>query len=96
MVGKNPYQSSAMGMALLSDHGFCKIIVDRRTKRLLGAQIVGPEASNMIHTLIAFMSMNATLDDLLNMIYIHPALPEIIRNAGRKAREALLIRGHTP
>jgi len=89
VVGVNPYIKSAMGMALLSDHGFCKILVDRPTQKILGAHIVGAEASNMIHMLIAFMSKDGTLDDLLNMVYIHPALPEVVRNAGRKARAAL-------
>lgn len=85
-VGINPYKKSAMGMALLADHGFCKVIVDRKSRRLVGAHIIGPEASDMIHTLIAFMNMNATLDDVLNMIFIHPALPEIVRNAARNAK----------
>lgn len=89
VIGVNPYIKSAMGMALLSDHGFCKILIDRKTKKILGAHIVGDEASNMIHMLIAFMNKEGTLDDLLNMIYIHPALPEIVRNAARKARAAL-------
>ena len=35
------------------------------------------------------MSKDGILDDLLNMIYIHPALPEIVRNAARKANDAL-------
>ncbi len=89
VIGLNPYKSSAMGMALLSEHGFCKILIERSTRKILGAHIVGEEASNMIHMLIAFMNKNGTLDDLLNMIYIHPALPEIVRNAARKAKEAL-------
>ena len=42
----------------------------------------------MIHMLVAFMNKQGTLDDLLNMIYIHPALPEIVRNAARKAQAA--------
>lgn len=88
VVGLNAYKSSAMGMALLSDHGFCKLIIERRTRKILGCHIIGPEASDMIHTVIAFMNMNATLDDMLRMIYIHPALPEIVRNAARKANAA--------
>lgn len=86
VVGMNPYKSSAMGMALLSDSGFCKILFERKTKRILGAHIIGDEASDMIHMLIAMMYKNGTLDDLLGMIYIHPALPEIVRNAARKAK----------
>jgi mycothione reductase len=86
VIGFNPYKSSAMGMALLSDHGFVKILFERKSRRILGAHVIGPEASDMIHMLIAFMNKNGTLDDLLNMIYIHPALPEIVRNAARKAK----------
>ena len=89
VVGLNPYKSSAMGMALLSEYGFCKILVDRKNRRLLGGHIIGPEASDMIHMIIAYMNMNATLDDMLRTIYIHPALPEIVRNAARKAKTAL-------
>lgn len=89
VAGLSPYENSGMGMALRSDHGFCKILIDRKTRKILGAHIVGEEASDMIHMLIAFMSKQGTLDDLLNMIYIHPALPEIVRNAARKAQAAL-------
>jgi dihydrolipoamide dehydrogenase len=86
VVGLNPYAKSAMGMARLSDHGFVKILLERKTRKILGAHIVGDEASNMIHMLIALMTKEGTLDDLLNMIYIHPALPEIVRNAARNAQ----------
>ncbi len=89
VVGLNPYKSSAMGMALLSDHGFCKLLVERKSRRILGCHIIGDEASDMIHMVIAFMNKNGTLDDLLNMIYIHPALPEIVRNSARKAEATL-------
>lgn len=96
VVGLNKYQNSGMGMAMLADSGFVKIIIERSSLKILGAHIVGPEASNMIHMLIALMSKDATLDDLLNMIYIHPALPELVRNAARKAKAALqqnLVKG---
>ncbi|HLD70246.1 MAG TPA: dihydrolipoyl dehydrogenase, partial [Candidatus Omnitrophota bacterium] len=53
VVGLNSYAQSAMGMALRSDHGFVKILIERKTRRILGAHIVGAEASNMIHMLIA-------------------------------------------
>lgn len=89
IVGLNPYKSSAMGMALLSESGFCKLLFERGSRRLLGGHIIGDEASDMIHMVIAFMNMNATLDDMLRTIYIHPALPEIVRNAARKAKTAL-------
>ncbi|TGK13860.1 dihydrolipoyl dehydrogenase [Leptospira fletcheri] len=85
----NPYSASATGMARRSEEGFVKILVDRKSRKLLGAHVLGDEASNLIHVFILLMTMGGTLDDLLKMIYIHPALPEIARNAARKAREIL-------
>lgn len=85
IVGINYYKNSAMGMARLSDHGFVKLIFNKKTTKLIGAQIIGDEASTMIHHAIYAMTFGAKLQDLLDMIYIHPALPEIFRNAARKA-----------
>ncbi|MDF7823030.1 dihydrolipoyl dehydrogenase [Pontiellaceae bacterium B12227] len=83
------YENTAMGMARQSDHGFVKILIDRADKKILGAHIIGDEASNMLHMVIALMYKDGTLDDLLNMIYIHPALPEAVRDAARDARDQL-------
>ncbi|EMO55388.1 dihydrolipoyl dehydrogenase [Leptospira noguchii] len=89
IAAKNPYSASATGMARLSDSGFVKILVDKKSRKVLGAHAIGDEASNLIHLFILLMTMNGTLDDLLKMIYVHPALPEIARNAARKANELL-------
>ena len=86
VVGKNAYKSSAMGMARKPQHGFVKLLFDKETRVLLGAHIIGDEASVMIHQAIHAITYKATLDDLLGIIYIHPALPEIFRNACRKAK----------
>ena len=40
----------------------------------------------MIHLFIMALKKHATLDDLLDLIYIHPALPEIARDAARDAQ----------
>ena len=85
IIGKNTYLQSARGMALLPETGFVKLLFEKHSLKLLGAHIIGEEASNMVHMLILAIHMDATLDDLLSMIYIHPALPEIIRNAARNA-----------
>ena len=68
-------------------HYLVKLLFDKSSLRLLGAHIVGDEASNMIHMLIVCINMDATLHDLLKMVYIHPALPEIVRNAARNAKK---------
>ena len=89
VVGKATYEDSTPGMARRSDHGFVKLLVERGSRKLLGAHIIGDEASDMIHLFIVLMKKQGTLDDLLDMIFIHPALPEVARDAARDARGAL-------
>lgn len=85
LVGKATYAASTPGEARLADHGFVKVLVDPGSDRLLGAQIVGPEAATLVHLFIAMMKKSGTLQDLLDMIFIHPALPEVARDAARDA-----------
>jgi len=89
IVGKAFYKNSAMGMALRSEEGFVKLLFDKKTKKLVGAHIIGFDAATMLHMPIAYMNMGAQLNDMLNTIYVHPALPEVIRNAARAAKEQL-------
>lgn len=86
VVGRADYADSNMGLARRLDHGFVKLLFERATGRLLGAHIIGDEASNLIHMLILALQQRATIEDLLAVIYIHPALPELIRDAVRQAR----------
>jgi dihydrolipoamide dehydrogenase len=92
VTGKASYADSTPGMARLSEHGLVKIVVDRPSRRVLGAHIVGDEASDMIHLFIVLMKKQGTLDDLLDMIFIHPALPEVARDAARNASDRLASR----
>jgi len=82
----NKYKNSAMWDALRSEYGMVKLLFSKQDQKLLWAHIVWPEASNMIHMLIVFINFNATLSDILKTVFIHPALPENIRNAARKAK----------
>jgi len=85
--GVNPYSSSAMGMARMSTSGFVKLLFDPSSEKCLGAHIIGEEASNLIQMFVLGMTQGLKLDAYLDMIYIHPALPEVSRNALRKIRE---------
>ncbi len=89
IVGKANYSDSNAGLARGYDHGFAKLLIDRATGKILGAHILGPEASNMIHLFILALKTQATIDDLADMIFIHPALPEIARDAIRDAKKQL-------
>jgi mycothione reductase len=61
---------------------FAKLIVDDDTGLLLGAHIMGHQASSIIQPLIQAMSFGLTAPEMARGQYwIHPALPEVVENA---------------
>jgi mycothione reductase len=72
----------AYGWAMEDHTGICKIIAERGTGRLLGAHLLGPQASSLIQPLIQAMSFGLTARRMATGQYwIHPALPEVVENA---------------
>jgi len=89
LIGRAEYRKSDMGKARQSRTGVVKLIFDKQSLQLLSAHIVGDEAATMIHIPIAFIKMKAGLKDLIETVYIHPALPEIISSAAFDAYRTL-------
>ncbi len=87
VIGTAAYSESTPGMARRSGHGLVKLIFNRQLRTIIGAHIVGDDAATMIHLFIVLMKKNGTLDDLLDMIFIHPALPEVAKEAALDARD---------
>lgn len=77
-----PYGATAYGWAMEDDHGFCKVICDAETRQLLGAHILGHEASLLIQQLVLGMRFGLTVDEMATgPLYIHPALSEVVEQA---------------
>jgi mycothione reductase len=82
VVARQRYADVAYGWALEDEGHFVKLLADPRTWHLLGAHIVGPQASTLIQPLIQAMSFGQRVDDMARGQYwIHPALPEVVENA---------------
>jgi mycothione reductase len=76
------YGGTAYGWALEDTTSFCKVIADRRTRRLLGAHIIGTEASLLVQQLVQGMRFDLTVEHMArDQMYIHPALSEVVENA---------------
>jgi mycothione reductase len=76
------YADVAYGWALQDHAGFCKIYADAATGTLLGAHIMGSQASLLIQPLVQAAAAGQRLDDLARAQYwIHPALSEVVENA---------------
>jgi len=78
-----PYSTAAKGRALKEEYGLCKFLIDPEGK-ILGCHIVGHEASTLLHQVIPVMKWRNHISSLTEIIYIHPSLPEVIRNTARK------------
>ncbi|ULA64393.1 MAG: Dihydrolipoyl dehydrogenase [Nitrospira sp.] len=78
LTASYPFADHGKAMCRGAVHGFVKLIADPKTGSLLGAQIVGPEAGELIHELIAVMYYHGTAQDLLHIPHYHPTLAEIM------------------
>lgn len=82
VVKVQAYGDVAYGWAMEDDTGFCKVLAERGTGAILGAHVMGPQASIVIQPLIQAMSFGLGAREMATGQYwIHPALPEVVENA---------------
>ncbi len=89
LVGKALYSETAMGAAMGFPEGFVKVLVERETGKILGAHIIGPEASILIQEIInAMVSETRSFAQIAQAMHIHPAMSEVVQNAFGNLRPA--------
>ena len=87
-VGKFPFAGNGRALSLNQPDGFVKMIAKEENGVVIGAQIVGVEASNLIAELGLAVEMGATIEDISLTIHAHPTLGEIVMET------AELLEGH--
>jgi len=80
-VGKFPFGANGRALSLNAADGYVKIIADKSNDVVIGGQIVGIEASNLIAEIGLAIEMGATLEDIALTIHAHPTLGEITMEA---------------
>jgi dihydrolipoamide dehydrogenase len=88
-AGVFPLQASGRALTMDSPDGCVKVLADEKD-RIIGAHIVAPGASEMIHELALAVARQATLSEIGGLIHIHPTLSESIGEAALKARNEAL------
>ena len=82
VAATRPYRDAAYGWALEDTTSFVKVLADPATRLLLGAHIIGPQASTLIQPLIQAMCLGNTVDDVASgVLYMNPALTEVVEQA---------------
>lgn len=84
-VGRFPFAALGRALAANEGEGFVKLIADPKDGTLLGAQIVGPEASNLIAETALAIEMGASVEDIGLTIHVHPTYPEAVMEAAEAA-----------
>lgn len=80
-TGKFPFSANGRARALGAPKGFVKILAHETTDRILGAQIIGKSAGDMIAELAVAMEFGASAEDIARSSHAHPTLAEIIKEA---------------
>ena len=77
-VGRYNYQANGKAIAIGEPTGLVKTIFDKKTGALLGAHIVGADATEMVTTFVLGRSMEVTEEDFMHACLPHPTLSEMI------------------
>jgi len=80
-IGQFPYQASGKAQAIGETEGFIKLIVAEPYGEILGAHIIGVEATELIAELGLAIAAELTFEDIENTIHAHPTLSEMVNEA---------------
>ena len=80
-VGKFPLEGNGKAIAIDEAAGFIKTIFDAATGELLGAHLVGPEATELVHGYTLATTLETTEAELMETVFPHPTLSEAMHEA---------------
>jgi dihydrolipoamide dehydrogenase len=84
-IGKFPFMASGKAFAIGEREGFVKLIFDAKYGEILGAHIIGSEATEMIAEIGIARSLEATGESIIKTIHAHPTLSESVMEAAANA-----------
>ncbi len=77
VVGCYAFAEHGKSMTLGKTQGFVKMMADANDGRILGAAVIGPQGSELIHEMIVAMNYGATVQEFMRIPHLHPTLSEI-------------------
>ncbi len=89
-VGKFSFAANGRAIANDSTDGFVKIVADAKTDRILGAQILGRGAGELISEVVAHMEYGGSAEDLARTIHAHPTMGEAVKEAALAVSKSAL------
>lgn len=80
-AGNFPFAATGRGLAMGNAAGQVKMLADAETDELLGCQIIGANASELISEIVVTMEFNGSAEDLARIVHAHPTLSEAVHEA---------------
>lgn len=80
-----PYRGAGKAVAMEEPEGLVKIIFDSETKEIMGARVVGVEATEIVHELLLARHSELLPEDIATMVHAHPTVSEAVMEAARAA-----------
>jgi dihydrolipoamide dehydrogenase len=84
-VGKFNFQPNGKALGLGEYQGWVKIITDEKYGEILGATIVGPDASELLPELVLAQANELTIEEIAHSVHAHPTLAEAVLEAAEDA-----------
>jgi dihydrolipoamide dehydrogenase len=95
VVGKVSFEDQGRSRVMLKNRGLMHVYADIETGRLLGAEMIGPDAEHLGHLLAWALQMKLTIAEILELPFYHPVVEEGLRTALRDAQAKLSEARHT-
>lgn len=87
IAGSFPFQALGKAQASMDTEGFAQMISDKKTGQILGAVVIGHEASNLIGEMALAIQNELTLESVIETIHAHPTIAEAWHEAALISRE---------
>jgi dihydrolipoamide dehydrogenase len=89
-VGKFNFAANGRAIANDATDGYVKIIADAKTDRILGAQIIGRGAGELISEIVTHMEYGGSAEDLARTVHAHPTMSEAVKEAALAVSKSAL------
>ncbi len=84
-IGRFPYLASGKALGMGETEGFCQIVAEKGSDKLLGCTIVGAHATDLLGEVTLAVKAGMKVADIIETIHAHPTLPEIVLEAAEDA-----------
>jgi NAD(P) transhydrogenase len=94
LIGRGSYEDNARGQIIGDMSGMIKLILSPVDKKLLGAHIIGEQASELIHIAAHVMMSGGAIDEFIRAVYNYPTLAELYKSAAYDGLDSLEKSSH--